>query len=468
MITLLRSTSSTFSFLNIWLEKPEDWKKYNTVYIYFFGVMASTCFMVCIALERYLVIVLPLWYRFRRTIKTSVLVCVMVWPLPTIYILPSYFCINFVVEEAISATFLLLPLPLLIFFLGGTLKALSASISVPPDKKRRIVGVLVLVLLLYTLLFLPSIIWSLTENGRNNNIVSNVSFVFLRLSPLADSVMFHRRMGDFNNDSSSQDGSYYDSYSGDYYMEEPPGNIIFVDSHDQIYIDSFPHDLPFGSYAPLPSIIITTSPLAPIITATSLWAPVIIFTPPLATTIIMTKLDSSSDEEDEGARAPETDLRQRTPHNRRISDGAWTTDMELTGLVSQEEAPPIEEQVPPMRRREDQRHRQLKVRDTKPHHSSCYDLRGETRHPQKAKQEQLLRRRSTSETEILVEREMERLKEEWLRRRATVDPPPGPSSAASPIQVERSRQSPDVESDYGHMVQQMQEVTDKTDKKLKN
>jgi len=57
-------------------------------------------------------------------------------------------------------------------------------------------------------------------------------------------------MGDFNNDSSSQDGSYYDSYSGDYYIEEPPGNIIFVDSHDQNYIDSFSHDLPFSSYRP--------------------------------------------------------------------------------------------------------------------------------------------------------------------------------------------------------------------------
>ncbi|KAL7381766.1 hypothetical protein ABVT39_010948 [Epinephelus coioides] len=108
---------------------------------------------------------------------------------------------------------------------------------------------------------------------------------------------------------------------------------------------------------------------------------------------------SIADEEDDDTRVPETDLRRQAPHNRRISDGAWTTDMELTGLVSQEEAPPIEEQVPPMRRHEDQRHRQLKVRETKPHHSSCYDLRREeTRHPQKAKQERLLRRRSTSES----------------------------------------------------------------------
>ncbi|KAL7383884.1 hypothetical protein ABVT39_019927 [Epinephelus coioides] len=115
VINLLISDLIQLCCTIVWLEKPEDWKKYNIFYIYFFGVMASACFMVCIALERFLVIVFPLWYRFRRTIKTSVLVF-------------------------------------------------------PPDEKRRIVGVLVLVLLLYTLLFLPSIIWSLTENGRNNNI----------------------------------------------------------------------------------------------------------------------------------------------------------------------------------------------------------------------------------------------------------------------------------------------------------
>ncbi|XP_038586190.1 G-protein coupled receptor 4-like isoform X2 [Micropterus salmoides] len=158
--------------------------------IYLTSLIASVGFMVCISLERYLVIAHPLWYRFRRTIKTSVVVCVLVWVLSAVCAVCVYFTDDTYI--LFTALLFLLPFPLLIFFLVGTLKALSATISVPSDEKRRIVGILVLVLLIYTLLFLPSIIWFLKEytDGLVDFRLILLSLTFLRFSPLADLFLY--------------------------------------------------------------------------------------------------------------------------------------------------------------------------------------------------------------------------------------------------------------------------------------
>uniref|UniRef100_A0A3B4UF76 G-protein coupled receptors family 1 profile domain-containing protein n=1 Tax=Seriola dumerili TaxID=41447 RepID=A0A3B4UF76_SERDU len=159
-------------------------------FIYFWGLTASVGFMMCVAMERYLVIAWPLWYRFRRTIKTSVVVCVVVWTLPLFFLVFVHFLQYSQVTHTIFAVFFLLPFPLFIFFLRGTVKALSAAISVPADEKRRIVAILVLVLLIYTLLFLPTIIWFLVKDDKYNDALRHVSFMFVRLSPLADVFLY--------------------------------------------------------------------------------------------------------------------------------------------------------------------------------------------------------------------------------------------------------------------------------------
>uniref|UniRef100_A0A8P4KSE8 G-protein coupled receptors family 1 profile domain-containing protein n=1 Tax=Dicentrarchus labrax TaxID=13489 RepID=A0A8P4KSE8_DICLA len=177
VINLLISDLIQLVCLTVLVASPEDQKIVKILLLIAdCCLLASVGFMVCIALERYLVI-------------TSVVVCVVVWVIPLFVNLPFISSDDVRVEFIIFGVFLLFPFPLLIFFLGGTLKALSAS-RVPSDEKRRIVGVLVLVLLIYTLLFLPRIIWLLTEETRRCFTLDIVSSVFLWLNPLADLVLY--------------------------------------------------------------------------------------------------------------------------------------------------------------------------------------------------------------------------------------------------------------------------------------
>ncbi|XP_028983596.1 mas-related G-protein coupled receptor member B1-like [Betta splendens] len=189
-IYVVNLLTSDLLLLCLMIIKETKAAKFKGYYMFHFAWMVSVGFMLCIALERYLVIVWPVWYRTRRTVMVSLGVCAVVWTLPLVYVVLGYSWEGFTfVSRTVFGIVLLVPFPLLVFFMVGTLRALSASISVRAEEKRRIVGLLVLVLLIYTLLFLPGIIFFLVDDVRDRKL-SLVSFTFFKLSPFADLFLY--------------------------------------------------------------------------------------------------------------------------------------------------------------------------------------------------------------------------------------------------------------------------------------
>ncbi|XP_032409399.1 G-protein coupled receptor 4-like [Xiphophorus hellerii] len=151
------------------------------------GILVSVGFMMCISVERYLVIAKAVWYKFRRNRKTSVVVCIVVWVLPLPLLLAIQFNPYMEIYGYILTFIFLLPFPLFIFFLFGTIKALSGAHRVPADEKRRIVAILVAVLLIYTILFLPIIILFLVDDSLT---LQTVGTIGIYMSPLADTILY--------------------------------------------------------------------------------------------------------------------------------------------------------------------------------------------------------------------------------------------------------------------------------------
>ncbi|XP_073692725.1 uncharacterized protein [Garra rufa] len=153
-------------------------------YVYSMSIIVNVGFMVCISVERYIMIKYPVWYRLHNTTKNLSLICLFVWAIPFGFIMIDVIiALSGKVAHAfiLAAFFLFMPYPLVLFTYVGSRKALSHSVAVTPDEQKRILRILALVLFNYTVLFMPSIVQS---------IIMVFFFEYVYLNPLADSLLY--------------------------------------------------------------------------------------------------------------------------------------------------------------------------------------------------------------------------------------------------------------------------------------
>uniref|UniRef100_A0A8C9S1B1 G-protein coupled receptors family 1 profile domain-containing protein n=1 Tax=Scleropages formosus TaxID=113540 RepID=A0A8C9S1B1_SCLFO len=153
------------------------------------GFFASPFFMMGISLERYLVVAHPVWYRYRRNVRNSIIVSLIAWLIFLLFAIVVKFQLDKYLEK-IYATVFLLPFPFLIFFNVGTIQGLSRTINLPSAEKGRILGTLFMVLGIYCILFLPYIFVNFFFKIPEFCYLHAVTFNIVDLNALVDPVLY--------------------------------------------------------------------------------------------------------------------------------------------------------------------------------------------------------------------------------------------------------------------------------------
>ncbi len=167
------------------------------------GLTSSLGFMLLISAERYLMVGCPVWYHTKNSAKLPILISGCMWTLSLAYSTLDYvFLIHTRFSVLLFSIICLLPAPFLLGLFTATWKALHKSVAMRHEtqNRRRVLGVLSLVLGTYTFLFFPfsfrNLYYSLKGNKGpdTEDSVRDLSDVLtsalVYLSPLIDALLY--------------------------------------------------------------------------------------------------------------------------------------------------------------------------------------------------------------------------------------------------------------------------------------
>ncbi|XP_010888672.2 G-protein coupled receptor 4-like [Esox lucius] len=165
------------------------------------GLCTSLGFMVLISLERYMVVACPVWYRFRRSVKNSILISLSLWAMSLGYVTFDY---TFLIHNSnqsltVFSGLSLLPAPFLVLGFVVTQRALHRGMALRGPKRMKILGTMGLVLGIYIFLFIPfsirNLYFSLMDSNPSvpdpvRDMSSVITSALMYLSPLTDCCIY--------------------------------------------------------------------------------------------------------------------------------------------------------------------------------------------------------------------------------------------------------------------------------------
>ncbi|XP_066579085.1 G-protein coupled receptor 4-like [Amia ocellicauda] len=190
-------------------------------YAYATSLYSSVLFMCCIALERYLAIVHPLWFQSQPMLKFAHMLCLVLWVLIVGTQAVGYhvgferthnetLCLETYPKDHKFAIFQLIVMPFTFLLPVLLFSCLSLSIHrrfqrdsfMSPRKKKRVMHLLVLVLLIYVMIFGPyhilgfiHCIGTLTVQDRCQYessvfLYGRITMGILSLNPVVDPIIY--------------------------------------------------------------------------------------------------------------------------------------------------------------------------------------------------------------------------------------------------------------------------------------